>query len=289
MSGLKESLRLTADRTAEEYNLSVMKSIHTLLLDLATIAVCIAVPAFAQKPENAPTASPKALTWDVVSIKPHRALDNTAMTRVLPDGFEMQNMEIHSVVIQAFPVRSGDQIIGWPAWTKSERFDFRAKMDAETADALHKLRGSDASNTWRSMMRQLLEDRFALRYHIEKRELPVYELVIAKHGPKMKTSAPDEQGTSMMSPGKLSAYHNQTSDLSITLSGIVGRNVIDKTGLTDNYDIALTWAWNDDPSSGETGPSVFTALEEQLGLKLEPAKAPIDVVVIDHLERPTEN
>lgn len=259
---------------------------------LAVFAIFFTFAAFSvrsQSPEKAPIASPKALTWDAVSIKPHRALDNTAMTRVLPDGFEMQNLEIHSVVIQAFPVRSGDQIVGWPAWTNSERFDFRAKMDAETADEFHKLRGNDASNMWRLMMRQLLEDRFVLKYHIEKRELPIYELVVAKHGPKMKTSAPDEPGTSMMSPGKLSAHHNQASDPSGILSGIVGRTVIDKTGLTATYDIDLTWAWNDDPSAGETGPSVFTALEEQLGLKLDSAKAPLDVVVIDHLERPSEN
>ncbi len=65
--------------------------------------------------------------------------------------------------------------------------------------------------------------------------------------------------------------------------------VIDKTGLTGLYNIDLTWAWNDEPGSGDNGPSIFTALQEQLGLKLEPAKAPVDVVVIDHIERPSEN
>ncbi len=258
----------------------------------AVVAVCFAltaVPVLSQLPEHSAAGPPAPLTWDVVSIKPHRALDNSGMTRILPDGFEMQNMTIHSLFGNAFPFRSGDEIVGWPAWTNSEHFDIRAKMDAETAEAFHKLRGNDGGDMWRLMMRQLLEDRLALKYHIEKRELPVYELAIAKHGPKMKTSAPGESGSSVMSPGKLTAHQCLASSLAGTLSGVVGRVVIDKTGLTGVYDVDLTWAWHDEPGSGDNGPSIFTALQEQLGLKLEPAKAPIDVVVIDHIERPSEN
>ena len=138
-------------------------------------------------------------------------------------------------------------------------------------------------------MRQILEDRFALKYHIEKRELPLYDLVIAKHGPKIKESTPGGNFTNGMSPGKLSMHAYPMSALAASLSGAVGRLIIDKTGLTGQYDIDLTWAWRDDPGSGDTGPSIFTAIQEQLGLKLEPAKAPIDVVVIDHIERPSEN
>jgi len=97
--------------------------------------------------------------------------------------------------------------------------------------------------------------------------------------------------------GGEAAWHKLSSRISkgtieipaMSLSGTVGRVIIDKTGLTGQYDIELTWAWRDDPGSGETGPSIFTALQEQLGLKLEPAKAPVDVVVIDHIERPSEN
>jgi uncharacterized protein (TIGR03435 family) len=258
----------------------------------AFVAIIFAVtisPARGQIPETPGKTAPGVLTWDVVSIKPHKALDNNAMTQTLPDGFEMKNMGIHSVVSQAFPIRSGDEIVGWPEWTNSARFDFRAKMDAETAEAFHKLHGSDSSDMWRLMFRQLLEERMGLKYHMEKRELPVYDLVIAKHGPKLKVSAADEQSTSKSSPGWLSAQRTPANGLAGILSGIVGREVNDKTGLTGLYDIELNWQWNDDPGSGDTGPSIFTALQEQLGLKLEPAKAPVDVVVIDHLERPSEN
>jgi uncharacterized protein (TIGR03435 family) len=162
-------------------------------------------------------------------------------------------------------------------------------MDSEISDDFHMLSKNDGGEHWRLLMRQILEDRFAMKSHIEKRELPVYELVIAKHGPKLKESAPGESGPTGMSPGKLSAHAYPVSGLAMSLSGVVGRVIIDKTGLTGQYDIDLTWAWRDDPGSGESGPSIFTALQEQLGLKLEPAKAPIDVVVIDHIERPSEN
>jgi uncharacterized protein (TIGR03435 family) len=209
--------------------------------------------------------------------------------QMLPNGFQMQNMAVYSLLMNAFPVRSGDQLLNWPPWVSSDRFDVLAKMDAESTDAFHKMRGADGGEAWRRLMRQILEDRFALKYHIEKRELPVYELVIAKHGPKPKESAPGESGTTTMSPGKLSAHAYPAGSLAMSLSGVAGRVIIDKTGLTGQYDFELTWAARDDPGSGESAPNIFTALQEQLGLKLEPAKAPVDVVVIDHIERPSEN
>jgi uncharacterized protein (TIGR03435 family) len=255
------------------------------------VVACLAITVFAlsQTPSPQPVAAPKVLTWDAVSIKPHRELDDSAMMRMLPNGFEMKNMAIYSVLISAFPIRSTDQIVGWPAWASSDRFDVLAKMDTETSDAFHSLSKNDGGEHWRLLMRQILEDRFAMRVHIEKRELPVYELVIAKHGPKLKKSVPGESGPTEMSPGKLSAHAYPVSGLAMSLSGVVGRVIIDKTGLTGQYDFDLAWARRDDPDSGESGPSVFTALQEQLGLRLEPAKAPLDVVVIDHIERPSEN
>ena len=89
-----------------------------------------------------------------------------------------------------------------------------------------------------------------------------------------------------MGQGKLTAHRSQVGSLAFSLSGSVGRVIIDKTGLNALYDIDLRWSPDNEP---DTGPSIFTALEEQLGLKLEPAKAPIDVIVIDHIERPSEN
>jgi uncharacterized protein (TIGR03435 family) len=246
-------------------------------------------PAPAQKVENSRADAPKPLTWDAVSIKPHHALDGSAMTRMLPDGYEIQNFPLYSLMAGAFPIRSNDQLVGWPAWAGTERYDVLAKMDAETAAAYHKLSGNDSSEQWQLLMRQILEERMGLKFHIEKRELPVYELVVAKHGSKLKASAPGETGYSGGSPGKFWIHALPVSSLAGWLSGIAGRNVYDKTGLAGLYDVEVTYGENQDSSSGDSGLSIFTAVQEQLGLKLEPAKAPIDVYVIDHLERPSEN
>jgi uncharacterized protein (TIGR03435 family) len=202
------------------------------------------------------------------------------------DGIEFRNMTLHGLFLNAFEIRSESQITGYPAWVNSEHFDIQAKMDTETASAYRDLKGETSSRQWRAFMQQILDDRFAMKFHIEKHELPVYNLVVAKQGLKLKVSTPDENGSSSMGRGTLTAHRMQVGNLAFSLSGTVGRVIFDKTGLTALYDIDLTWSPDNEPDSG---PSIFTALQEQLGLKLEPAKAPVDVVVIDHLERPSEN
>ena len=249
----------------------------------------LAIPAVAlsqSAPQPADDIAARPLTWDVVSIKPHKELDSSGSMYMRPDGIEINNLTIHSLFWGAFEIRSQDQIAGWPSWADSDHFDVRAKLSAEDAEVWHKLRGEERSRQWHQLMRQILEGRFAMKAHIEKRTLPVYDLVVAKNGPKLKESAPDEAGLNNYAPGKISAKSTLITSLVVSLSGNVGRMIIDKTGLTGKYDVELTWAPNNEP---DAGPSIFTAIQEQLGLKLESSKAPVDVVVIDHLERPSEN
>ena len=231
-----------------------------------------------------PGAEP--LKWDVVSIKPHKQLDNSSYMQMTSDGIEFRNMTLNGLLLNAFEVRSESQIIGYPAWVSSEHFDIRAKMDADTAAAYHKLKGDEGGRQWRAFLRQILDERFAMKFHIEKRELPVYNLIVARQGLKLKESTREDQGISSMSPGKFTAHRSQIGSLAYSLSVTVGRVILDKTGLNALYNIDLTWAPDNEP---DDGPSIFTALQEQAGLKLEPAKAPLDVVVIDHIERPSEN
>lgn len=251
---------------------------------------CLSVaqfPAYPQTPDaSKPDAEAKPLTWDVVSVKPHRELDSGGSMYVRPDGIEINNLTLHSLLWGAFDVKSQDQFSGWPEWANSDRFDVQAKLTAEDAERWHKLHGEEGERQYRQLMRQILEDRFALKTHIERRELPVYELVIAKQGAKLKPASPDSHGLSNYRPGKISAKSTRIISLIVNLSGNVGRVVVDKTGLTGEYDFELTWAPDNQP---DAGPSIFTALQEELGLKLQTARAPIDVVVIDHLERPSEN
>ncbi len=162
------------------------------------------------------------------------------------------------------------------------------------------------------MNRQILTDRFKLTAHNETRELPAYVLTVAKGGPKFKESKynPDNRGPVhgsgrfSMSRGKLSGQEAEMPFIVSILSRELGRTVIDRTGLTGKYEITLQWTPDGDaapparatdsapgapPSPTDSGPSIFTAIQEQLGLKLESSKGPVPVLVIDHIERPAEN
>lgn len=251
---------------------------------LLAFAASVVLAQSAEPPKSDSTGKP--LTWDVVSIKPHKDLDSGGSIYVRADGIELNNLTIHSLLWNAFDVRSQDQFTGWPNWADSDHFDVRAKVSAEDAERWDKLHGEEGDRQFRELVRQILEERFALKTHIERRELPVYELVVAKQGAKLKESAPHTGGVSNYRPGKISAKSTPITSLIVNLSGTVGRVVIDKTGLTAQYDFELTWANDNQP---DAGPSIFTAVQEQLGLKLQSARALLDVVVIDHLERPSEN
>ena len=259
---------------------------HKSLVIVAVFFTIAVLPAHSQTPDSQNDTATKPLAWDVVSIRPHKQLETSSSMQWAADGIEFHNMTLPALFLNAFDVRSESQIVGYPAWVNSEHFDIQAKMDADTAAAYRKLKGADGSRQWHSFMRQILDERFGLKFHIEKRQLAVYDLVIAKQGLKLKESAKDDTSSSSTGPGKFTAHRIQSGSLAFSLAGVVERVVIDKTGLTGEYDIDLAWSPDNEPDSG---PSIFTALQEQLGLKLEPAKAPLDVVVIDHIERPSEN
>ncbi len=181
------------------------------------------------------------------------------------------------------------RILDAPGWTGSKRFDIEAEADP-AVDAQLKGLSSDAGRKVKEeMVRALLADRFKLVTHNETRELPLYALVVAKGGPKL--GALQNGGTSI----NLGKNHlevqgsNSLSLLAEQLSMAVGRDVIDKTGISGRYNLKLQWTPDDASASNDSGPSIFTALQEQLGLKLEPQKGPVPVLVIDHVEMPTGN
>jgi uncharacterized protein (TIGR03435 family) len=251
----------------------------------------VAVPAsiaFSQAPSGPPKAelAPEPLTWDVISVKPNHSLNPSGSIGSSMDSLRIQNMTLISVFLTAFGLKSEDQIVGLPGWVNSDNFDIQAKMDVETASAFKQMRPEEHIRQWNSFLREVLENRFGLKFHLEEQERPVYNLVVTKQGLKIKESSSDANGSYYSGPDRFSASKCQMSSLVFSLTGSLDRVVIDKTGLTGRYDIDLTWSPDSEPNSG---PSIFTALQEQLGLKLEPAKAPVDMIVIDHIERPSEN
>jgi uncharacterized protein (TIGR03435 family) len=237
------------------------------------------------------------------------------MFNVTPDGIKITNVPLDVMVREAFGLEP-DRVIAGPGAAKmSSNFDIEAKVAPEDAPKLKELKFEQR----RLMLVALLEERCGLKYHHETRDLPMYELVVAKGGVKMQASEPDPEGPDpgpgpgpspgrhmmMMHRGHIESVGSGMSGLVRLLSGQLGRTVVDKTALTGDYDFKLDWTPDDAPpqmaksgnpapddnasSQDAAGPSLFTALEEQLGLKLESTKGPVDVIVIDQLEQPTAN
>jgi uncharacterized protein (TIGR03435 family) len=150
------------------------------------------------------------------------------------------------------------------------------------------------------MLQNLLEQRFSLRLHRETQPRPVYMLTLAKNGPKLKTSDPQGSTTVQVGGNSVSVQHGELARMTQLLSTILGRPVVDRTGLNGLYDFSLRW--DDAPireggvpgldapaAHGADHGSIFTAIQDQLGLRLEPQRTPIDVIVVDSMDRPSEN
>ena len=184
------------------------------------------------------------------------------------------------------------QITGGPSWVATDEYD----ADAVAAD------GIQAAGQWDVMLQKLVADRFKLTFHREKREMSVYALTVAKGGPNLKAADPNEQHSSGCGRLGVCNFQSEPPELFARwLQLVMDKPVVDKTGLAGNFDFSLTWTPDqsqftsmgirvppptDNPNAP---PGLFTAIQEQLGLKLEPQRIPTEVLVIDHVERPSEN
>ncbi|HEX3570182.1 MAG TPA: TIGR03435 family protein [Acidobacteriaceae bacterium] len=199
------------------------------------------------------------------------------------------------------PPNVNGRIIG-PDWINNAKYVIRAKPPDSIRDAMQTMTIAERMREDSLMQQSLLADRFQLKAHLETREMPVYQLVLAKGGSKLKEQPDPAKRRFGMNPFLFqgSAMLRDLIDVLECSPDIGGREVTDKTGLTGLYDISLRWTPVQTaaapgggngiaPSPDVEGASLFTAIEEQLGLKLVPAKGPGQVLVIDHIERPTEN
>jgi bla regulator protein BlaR1 len=309
-SDLKRRIvRIMGERVAR--NLDFGRKLLLSAAGAAALILPVAIGSFHAAPilaqsQDAPADLPK---YAVATIKPSKADDGRVMLMFKPDGVSMTGVPVQMMLRAAFGIED-DRILGAPGWAKSDHYDIEAKVAPEDAPKLDKLKRDQRM----MMLQPLLADRFGLKFHHETRQLPVYELVIAKGGLKMKESKPDDPTggaparhmTMIGGRGKVDGQGSTMGSLAHVLSDQVGRTVLDKTGLTGMYDYSLNWTPDDAPppmAGGPAGgppdnappppdaggPSLFTALQEQLGLKLEPEKGPVDVIVIDHIDKPSEN
>jgi bla regulator protein blaR1 len=248
-------------------------------------------------------------TFEVATVKPSISGGMMVMTKFTPDGIQIRNAPLILIIRQATGLLNSndDEVIGTPSWVKTEKYDIDAKVSESDVPKLDKLSRLERNE----MMRSVLVDRFSFAAHRDIRELPVFELIAAKGGPKLKEAVQgdtypnglkDDQGQS--SPGTMRVGFGSVDCQAVPmtalleiLTGLSGRTVVDKTGLVGKYDVKLRWKPEDSQRNADTGGHAtdetdvdfFTAIQEQLGLKLVPAKGPVTALVVDHIEKPSEN
>lgn len=264
------------------------------------------------------TVTARAYEFETASIKPNKSDEVSFRPGFTPDGYRADDTNVHSLIQQAYYVQDY-QLSGISDWMNKERYDVEAKMDQSVADALSKLTSAQLKLAQQQMLQSLLAERFNLKVHRETKDGPVYFLTTGKNGPKLQDAKTrntpgmlNADGTPALGglqigPGtgtggadKARAFSFSMKSFGDWLTIKIHRPVLDKTGLTGAYDFTLEWmpdapqASSPDAANGITlpgvpGASLFTALQEQLGLKLEPGKSPIETIVIDHVERPSGN
>lgn len=243
---------------------------------LCVFALLVAVPA---------VRAQDRLSFDTASIKPHKG-EVTFSADPSPRGRRVTATAstLLDMMTYAYGVRY-DQISGAPPWAGSEHYDVEAASEGEGA-----LTASQA----KEMTRSLLAERFQLKIHRETLEVPVYALVVAKGGPKFKPAAADATGSIRVTGGEKGNHLEATKATMVRLAGqlsfTAGRPVEDRTGLAGYYAFTLDWfPANRIPPPDLDAPSMFAAVQEQLGLRLEQARGQVEKLVIDGAERPSAN
>ena len=249
---------------------------------------------------QAQTAAP-ALSFAVATVKPSHS-DGWRMNQTL-DGFSARGVSLRQMVQEAYGIWQTDRMTGGPGWMDAQKFDVEAKMDDADTAGYRAL----TMEQRRAMLQAMLAERFKLRVQRVSKEFPAFALTLAAGGPKFGSARPEQSETQMgvqgyngsvtqFRPGLASVQGFSMEQFASMLSdgyfaGELHRKVVDKTGLTGRYNFTLRYT-PEVPLPGATdfsGPGLISALKDELGLKLEPTKVDLDVIVIDGAESPTEN
>jgi bla regulator protein blaR1 len=265
---------------------------------------------------NAPQSEKSAIAtpnFEVASIKPDKSSSQLVRWMDPPkDGrWYGSSVTLRLLIRAAYGVQKS-QVIGGPKWVNTARFDIEAKSDSSVTEELLKLNPDQAKLLKQKMLRALLASRFQLKLHRGTKILPVYALVFAKHGPKLRQlEGANSESNALRHPGDRTRPvmfftvkgGRDMSGLTQFLSETLGRTVVDKTGLKGNFNFTLPLSPDEmnliggDAGSASgvpqtpdaSGPSLFTEIQEQLGLKLKPEKGAVEVLIIDHVEKPSAN
>ncbi len=277
---------------------------HSITLLLIGLCAGIMVPSLAvsQEPVACPDATGLFAAYDVVAVKPADPSGPRGL-RDLPDGFD-GTATVEGLLRTFYPFPSGiandDLITGLPPWAKDEYFFIQAKMSSEQFASFSNLNRRQRDACQSSMVHSMLRDKFAFRMHPQPRQLPAYELTVAKSGPKLKQATEPGRAVSgdatrhwFIQPGQngyltLQADSMSASQLASLLAMAYwgpGRHVIDKTGLAGKYSFTLTFL-PEQVTANDFEPAIAKPLEDQLGLRLQKTTVTFDAIIVDHIERP---
>jgi uncharacterized protein (TIGR03435 family) len=234
-------------------------------------------------------------SFEVATIKPSKPDDQRKAFLVRGRRFQIINQPLSAMLSFAYGVQA-KQIIGLPAWADTDKYDVDAEPDGE---------GAPNDRQWKGMLAKMIVERFGFTFHRDKREMNVYVLSVAKTGQKMTKSEGDPNGLPglfFQGLGKLNVRNANMNDfVGLMQSVVLDRPVVDQTGITGRWDFTLNWTPDDSQFSGmgarippstdtaDAPPNLYTAIQEQIGLKLEATKAPADVIVVDHVDKPSAN
>ncbi len=224
---------------------------------------------------NARAQSNARPAFEVASVKPNRSGSDNSSLSWNPGSITIANTSLKTLVLHAYGIK-GYQLSGGPGWTDTDRFDLSAKS-----------KEGAAPEELRLMLRSLLEDRFRLQVHQETRDLPTFALTVGKNGPKLR--AADGNPQTSITKGRLTGQMSMSA-LADALTRLLDRPVLDMTRIAGRFDLLLEWMPDEDAANGESGrPFLMAAIQEQLGLTLAPQKSAVSILVIDRVEKPTEN
>lgn len=293
--------------------LFVAAGLMTLAIPSSLGQATVATPQTKPAQEQAPYVA--TMTFDVASVRQNKDIDlNAGFTMsggFVPNSTRLRliNWDIGNLIGYAYGIDEF-QIVGFPKWPRLTMFVIEAKGDSEADAKIATLTKDQQSAEQQHMLRALLEERFKLKTHWETKEGDVYNLIVAKGGPKLSAKGsmpPSADELKNFGDRPVSALYQKNDgegydfiahgcsmdELEQQLAAQFGRPVIDKTGLTGNYDFVLKYKgrWDRDRDADDLDPMppMDRALQEELGLKVEPTKGPVKVLVIDHVEKPTEN
>lgn len=290
-------------------------SISSKMLPVFAMVLVAALPFVANAQnsgEGADAGYVPTLTFDVASVKeskvdPSRGFIMGGPNPAHSSKLSVTNMTASDLIWWAYGIDSS-RISGLPEWATSIRFNVQAKSDSTVDDTLAKLSDSRAKLEKQHMVQTMLADRFQLKVHPDSREATIYELTIARGGPKLQEAKqvptdpdqpkgspdpnrPTSRQSCNQSGCEMTAQRYSMKSLCDFFSNLFATTVVDKTGLTGTYDITLQYSGTGvDPTEDETKrPSMLTAIQEQIGLKMKPLKGMVPGLVIDHIEKPSEN